>query len=115
MQQGYYKTLAEMNKLVRECEYKLKSSAPKHVSLPTIGSFCYDLLEANLDPKKRKGTSGPLSKASNTEARDQWDAEVARMFYTSGYHLTLQEIHTIGTHMFVLLHFQGMLHQVTMH
>ena len=82
-------TLAEMNKLVRECEYKLKSSAPKHVSLPNTGSFCYDLPEANLDPKKRKGTSGPLSKAFNKEARDQCDAEVARMFYTGGLSFNL--------------------------
>ncbi|XP_068312172.1 uncharacterized protein [Pyrus communis] len=82
-------TLAEMNKLVRECEYKLKSSAPKHVSLPNTGSFCYDLPEANLDPKKRKGTSGPLSKAFNKEARDQCDAEVARMFYTDGLSFNL--------------------------
>ncbi|CAN6541945.1 unnamed protein product [Malus baccata var. baccata] len=75
-------TLAEMKKLVQECEYKMKSYAPKHVSLPNTGSFCYDLPEANLDPKKRKGTSGPLSKAFNKEARDQCDVEVARMFYT---------------------------------
>ncbi|CAN6680004.1 unnamed protein product [Malus baccata var. baccata] len=71
-----------MKKLVQECEYKMKSYAPKHVSLPNTGSFCYDLPEANLDPKKRKGTSGPLSKAFNKEARNQCDVEVARMFYT---------------------------------
>nr|XP_028954628.1 uncharacterized protein LOC114823300 [Malus domestica] len=71
--------LAEMKKLIRECEYKLKSSAPKNVSLPNTGSFCYDQPEVNLDPKKRKGTSRPLSKAFNKEARDQCDAEVARM------------------------------------
>ncbi|CAN6570852.1 unnamed protein product [Malus baccata var. baccata] len=78
-----------MKKLIRECEYKLKSSAPKNVSLPNTGSFCYDLPEVNLDPKKRKGTSGPLSKAFNKEARDQCDVEVARMFYTGGLSFNL--------------------------
>ncbi|XP_048432388.1 uncharacterized protein LOC125473520 [Pyrus x bretschneideri] len=81
--------LAEMKKLIRECEYKLKSSTLKNVSLPNTGSFCYDLLEVNLDPKKRKGTSGPLSKAFNKEARDQCDAEVTRMFYTGGLSFNL--------------------------
>ncbi|KAM1996356.1 hypothetical protein ACFX15_029309 [Malus domestica] len=81
--------LAEMKKLIRECEYKLKSSAPKNVSLPNTGSFCYDQPEVNLDPKKRKGTSGPLIKAFNKEARDQCDAEVARMFYTGGLSFNL--------------------------
>ncbi|XP_068307387.1 uncharacterized protein [Pyrus communis] len=78
-----------MKKLIRECEYKLNSSALKNVSLPNTGSFCYDLLEVNLDPKKRKGTSGPLSKAFNKEARDQCDAEVARMFYIGGLSFNL--------------------------
>ncbi|CAN6677727.1 unnamed protein product [Malus baccata var. baccata] len=81
--------LAEMKKLIRECEYKLKSSAPKNVSLPNTGSFCYDQPEVNLDPKKRKGTSRPLSKAFNKEGRDQCDAEVARMFYTGGLSFNL--------------------------
>ena len=103
-------TFAEMNKLVRECEYKLKSSAPKHVSLPNTGSFCYDRLEVNLDPNKRKGISGPLSKAFSNEARDQCDAEVARMFYTGDLSFNLAGNPHYRNSYVLLLHFQGMLH-----
>ncbi|KAM0982381.1 hypothetical protein EV1_015252 [Malus domestica] len=67
----------------------MKSSALRHVSLPNTSSFGYDLPEVNLDLKKRKGTSGPLSKAFNNEARDQCDVEVAKMFYIYGLSFNL--------------------------
>ncbi|BFG37854.1 hypothetical protein CerSpe_241270 [Prunus speciosa] len=76
---------AEMKKLVRECEHRLKSAAPRQVSLPNTGS----LLCSNVEQKKRKGMNGPLNRAFQNEAREQCDVEVARMFYTGGlsFHL----------------------------
>ncbi|CAL2254734.1 unnamed protein product [Prunus armeniaca] len=60
-----------MKKLVRECEYRLKSAAPRQVSLPNTA-------------KEEKENQWPLDIAFQKEAREQCDAEVARMFYTDG-------------------------------
>ncbi|CAL9001794.1 unnamed protein product, partial [Prunus brigantina] len=77
-----------MKKLVRECEHRLKSAAPRQVSLPNTSSLLCSSM-SNVEHKKRKGMNGPLDRAFQNEAREQCDAEVARMFYTSGlsFHL----------------------------
>ncbi|XP_020424460.1 uncharacterized protein LOC109950316 [Prunus persica] len=79
---------AEMKKLVRECEYRLKSAAPRQVSLPNTSSLLCSSV-SNVEQKKRKGMNGPLDRAFQNEPREQCDAEVARMFYTGGlsFHL----------------------------
>ncbi|CAL8168316.1 unnamed protein product [Prunus armeniaca] len=79
---------AERKKLVRECEHRLKSAAPRQVSLPNTGSLLCSSV-SNVEQKKRKGMNGPLDRAFQNEAREQCNAKVARMFYTGGlsFHL----------------------------
>ncbi|CAL9020420.1 unnamed protein product [Prunus brigantina] len=77
-----------MKKLVRECEYRLKSATPRQVSFPNTGSLlCFSM--SNIEQKKRKGMNGPFDITFQKEAREQYDAEVARMFYIGGlsFHL----------------------------
>ncbi|KAK3212079.1 hypothetical protein Dsin_016785 [Dipteronia sinensis] len=89
--------ISEMQKVVEEAELRVKESLPRQVPLPntsshnkTIGSsnsstyYGLDSGLPSLDPKKRKGISGPLEKAFNIGAREQLDREIARMFYTGG-------------------------------
>ncbi|CAL8163950.1 unnamed protein product [Prunus armeniaca] len=79
---------AEMKKLVRECEYRFKSIAPRQVSLPNTGYLLCSYV-SNVEQKKRNGMNGPIDRAFQKEAREQCDVEVARMFYVGGlsFHL----------------------------
>ncbi|XP_034217389.1 uncharacterized protein LOC117628957 [Prunus dulcis] len=79
---------AKMKRPVRECEHWLKNAAPRQVSLPNIGSLLCSSM-SNVEQKKRDGMNGPFNRAFQNEAREQCDAEVARMFYTGGlsFHL----------------------------
>ena len=52
-------------------------------------AFGFDLDEVVIEPKKRKGVSGPLEKAFKNSAREQLDGEIARMFYTGGLSFNL--------------------------
>lgn len=79
----------EMQNLVKECEDRVKSSAPRPVPLPNSSNPVngyIDMLEPETQ-KKRKG--GPLEKSFRTQDRDLCDAEVARMFYTGGLSFNL--------------------------
>ncbi|CAL9222157.1 unnamed protein product [Arabidopsis halleri] len=85
---------AHIKKLVDECEERIKRAAPKKVPLPSSSrkscssSLDYDMSykipnTSESDPKKRKGM-GSLDKAFQSQAREQCDGEIARMFYTAG-------------------------------
>ncbi|CAL9001441.1 unnamed protein product [Prunus brigantina] len=85
-----HEVFVEMKKLVRECEYRFKSIAPRQVSLPNTGYLlCFSV--SNVEQKKRNGMNGPIDRAFQKEAREQCDVEVARMFYTVGlsFHLAM--------------------------
>ncbi|TXG61213.1 hypothetical protein EZV62_012576 [Acer yangbiense] len=118
--------ISKMQRVVEEAELRVKESLPRQVPLPntsshnkTIGSsnsstyYGLDSGLASLDPKKRKGMSGPLEKAFNIGAREQLDGEIARMFYTGGCHFTLQEILTM--YMLLKMHFRVMSLRATTH
>ncbi|CAL2266769.1 unnamed protein product [Prunus armeniaca] len=78
----------EMKKLVRECEYRFKSIAPRQVSFPNTGYLLCSYV-SNVEQKKRNVMNGPIDRAFQKEAREQCDVEVARMFYVGGlsFHL----------------------------
>ncbi|BFG37900.1 hypothetical protein CerSpe_241740 [Prunus speciosa] len=87
--------VSEMKRLVDDAELKIKNAqARRTISLPTSSkegsssASAFDLdfgmNEEVLEPKKRKGGSGPLEKAFQNNAREQLDSVIARMFYTSG-------------------------------
>ncbi|CAL2266067.1 unnamed protein product [Prunus armeniaca] len=94
--------LSEMKRLVDDAELKIKNAqARRTVSLPTSSKsgslrasasafdLDFDMNEQVLEPKKRKGVSGPLEKAFQNNAREQLDSLIARMFYTSGLSFNL--------------------------
>ncbi|XP_050365630.1 uncharacterized protein LOC126784190 [Argentina anserina] len=80
----------EVHHLLSFCEQKLREKAPKKVYLPPSnfsmsGNGTYFPLEERDDAsKKRRVVSPHLTKAFKIEERQQCDAEVARLFYTSG-------------------------------
>ncbi|XP_050378269.1 uncharacterized protein LOC126795477 [Argentina anserina] len=81
---------SEMLELLESCQQQLSNRAPRKVPLPPSssltgsGSSYFPLEERDSATKKRRGVSPQLTKAFKIEERQQCDAEVARMFYTSG-------------------------------
>jgi hypothetical protein len=73
--------LVEMKKLVKDCEDRVARSAPREVPLPTSSGI--------FSTKKRKGETGSLQGCWKQDARAECDAEIARMFYTSGLSFNL--------------------------
>lgn len=63
-----------------------QNKRPKDVSLPNTNVFYQEGIQSKIS-KKRKGatsTSNPVVKAFDAQARQEADAEIARMFYSGG-------------------------------
>ena len=73
--------LTQLRSEVAKAEEELAKTKPRHVPLPThVSSTASSSMGC-----KRRGTSGSaLEKAFNNETRQQLDATIARMFYSSG-------------------------------
>lgn len=78
-------SIAEMKKIEDEATKKALDGLPKRVSLPTTTMFGSSTEPSGSNLFKRKKSSdSPLGRAFDIQARDQLDAEIARMFYTGG-------------------------------
>ncbi|KAH7567990.1 hypothetical protein JRO89_XS07G0208300 [Xanthoceras sorbifolium] len=93
-------TLLELRKVVEEADLRVKQFLPRQVPFTSsmasesssktysTGASNYYGLQMqlpNVEPKKKKGMNGPLEKAFNNSAREEFDGEIARMFYTCGF------------------------------
>ncbi|XP_050379561.1 uncharacterized protein LOC126796890 [Argentina anserina] len=81
--------MQEMQQLLDWCAQQLRERAPNKVPLPPSSSFSgsgssyFPLMERDDEAKKRR-VSPQLAKAFKIEDRQQCDAEIARLFYSSG-------------------------------
>lgn len=79
--------LTQLRNEVAKAEEELAKTKPRHVPLPTTVTSTADSVSVASSSmgSKRRGTSGSaLEKAFNNETRQQLDATIARMFYSSG-------------------------------
>ena len=96
--------IADMQRLEDEAKTQMERKAPKNVPLSMTSSSTsiggVDRTNSNrfeIENKKRKGNTSALEKSFNKTSRDQLDALIAQMFYSTGlpFHLA-RNPHFIG-------------------
>ncbi|KAG5010005.1 hypothetical protein JHK87_018520 [Glycine soja] len=80
--------LIDLKKIDNKATLRVEKSKTKYVSLPPVSTqHQMDTNTLGVDPKKRKTST--VENAFNLQARETFDHEIARMFYSSGlpFHL----------------------------